>query len=345
VLLGHETEAFEAEFAAHCRVPYAVAVSNGLDALHLALRALGIGPGDEVVVPSHTFIATWLAVSHAGALPVPAEPVDGGFNLDVDRVAEAITPRTRAIIAVHLYGCPAEMTALSALAKSRDLKLLEDAAQAHGARLGGVPAGALGDVAAFSFYPGKNLGALGDAGAVTCRDAALAERIRLLRNYGSRAKYRHELSGFNARMDELQAAFLRERLVWLDQDNQRRQVLAQRYIAALVNAPGLTLPSVPPKADPVWHLFVVRHPQRDALAALLRASGVETLIHYPVPVHLQDAYAGQPAATKRLPIAETLANQVLSLPMGPTLSDDQQQRVIDAVCKACETLALSHMGA
>lgn len=339
VLLGQETEAFETAFAAHCGVSHTVAVSNGLDALHLALRALGIGPGDEVIVPSHTFVATWLAVSHAGATPVPVEPVEGGFNLDVARVAEVLTPRTRAIIAVHLYGCPADMSALSTLAKRHGLKLVEDAAQAHGASLNGVRAGAFGDVAAFSFYPGKNLGALGDAGAVTCRDAGLAERLRLLRNYGSRVKYQHEVSGFNARIDEVQAAFLRERLSWLDSDNARRRSLARRYLDELAEVPGLTLPSVPPGAESVWHLFVVRHPKRDALAALLRSAGIETLIHYPVPVHRQRAYRGQAAAAFRLPIADTLAGEVLSLPMGPTLRDDQQRRVIDAVRQACETLA------
>lgn len=339
VLLGEETAAFEAEFAARCGVPHAVTVANGLEALHMTLRAWGIGPGDEVVVPSHTFIATWLAVTHAGATPVPVEPEPGGFNIDPARVAAAITPRTRAIVAVHLYGCPATMAALAELAHRHGLKLLEDAAQAQGARLHGVPTGALGDAAAFSFYPGKNLGALGDAGAVTCRDATLAERLRLLRNYGSRIKYRHELAGFNARSDELQAAFLRERLRWLDDDNRRRQALARRYLEGLAGAPGLTLPATPAGTEPVWHLFVVRHPQRDRLAERLRAEGIETLIHYPVPVHRQGAYAAHAVAAARLPRADALAAEVLSLPIGPTLEDAQQQRVIAAVHAACAALA------
>lgn len=338
-LLGEETAAFEAEFAARCGVPHAVTVANGLEALHLTLRAWGIGPGDEVVVPAHTFIATWLAVTHAGATPVPAEPVPGGFDIDPVRVAMAITPRTRAIVAVHLYGCPAAMDALAALADRHGLKLLEDAAQAQGARLHGVAVGALGDAAAFSFYPGKNLGALGDAGAVTCRDAALADKLRLLRNYGSRIKYRHELAGFNARSDELQAAFLRERLRWLDDDNRRRQELARRYLSGLAGTPGLRLPQPAPGAESVWHLFVVRHKHRDRLAERLRAHGIETLIHYPVPVHRQDAYAAHPVAAARLPLTDALAAEVLSLPIGPTMDDTQQQQVIAAVRVACAELA------
>lgn len=339
VLLGAETEAFESDFARLCGVRHCVGVSSGLEALHLCLRAWDIGPGDEVIVPSHTFIATWLAASYAGAVPVPVEPDESSFNLDPAQVEAAITPRTRAIVAVHLYGRPADTDALGAIARRHGLRLLEDAAQAQGARLRGRATGALGDAAAFSFYPGKNLGALGDAGAVTTDDAALAERLRRLRNYGSRIKYEHLETGFNARLDELQAAFLRERLAWLEADNARRVALARRYLTALAGTPGLVLPQVQPGFDSVWHLFVVRHPARDRLAALLGDSGIETLVHYPVAVHRQPAYAGQPAVTAGLPLAERLAAEVLSLPMGPTLGDADQDRVVEAVRAACARLA------
>jgi dTDP-3-amino-3,4,6-trideoxy-alpha-D-glucose transaminase len=340
VLLGEETDAFEHEFARHCGAAHAVGVSNGLDALHLTLRAWGIGPGDEVIVPSNTFIATWLAVTHAGAKPVPAEPDATTHNLDPQRVADAIGPRTRAIIAVHLYGRPAPMEALRGVARRHGLHLLEDAAQAHGAAWRGRRCGSLADAAAFSFYPGKNLGALGDGGAVTTDDAALAQRLRLLRNYGSALKYVHEQPGFNSRLDELQAAFLRERLRVLDADNAHRARIAQRWIDALRATPGLALP-LPDDADAhsSWHLFVVRHAQRDALAQALAQRGVATLVHYPTPPHRQRAYANSAAAALSLPIAERLACEVLSLPISPVLGDEDATRVGLAVREACERLS------
>jgi dTDP-4-amino-4,6-dideoxygalactose transaminase len=339
VLLGEETAAFEREFAAWCGTSHCVGVGNGFDALHLVLRAWGIGAGDEVIVPSHTFIATWLAVSEVGAWPVPVEPAPGCCNIDPARVEAAITPRTRAIIAVHLYGRPAPMRELSEIARRHGLKLLEDAAQAHGARLAGQPCGSLGDAAAFSFYPGKNLGALGDGGAVTTCDPALADRVRRIANYGSSVKYHHELAGVNSRLDELQAAFLRERLRALDADNAHRRHVAQAYLAGLAGLSGLALPAAD-DADrqSAWHLFVVRHHQRDALAQQLAARGITTLVHYPVPVHRQGAYACTPLAQQTLPLADGWAHEALSLPIGPTISDDEVSTVIEAVRHACARL-------
>jgi dTDP-4-amino-4,6-dideoxygalactose transaminase len=332
VLLGPETSAFEEEFARYCGVAHCVGVGNGLDALHLVLRAWGIGAGDEVIVPSNTFIATWLAVSHAGAQPVPVEPDANEHNLDPARVEAAIGPRTRAIVAVHLYGRPAPMDALRGIARRHGLRLLEDAAQAHGATWRGQRCGALGDAAAFSFYPGKNLGALGDGGAVTTNDAALAERLRLLRNYGSAVKYAHQLQGFNSRLDELQAAFLRERLRLLDADNAQRARVARRYLETLSGVPGLTLPPADDaQACSSWHLFVVRCVGRDALAHALQARRIATLVHYPTPPHLQPAYASAGWADGTLPVAERLSREVLSLPMGPTMSQDDAEHVARAV--------------
>lgn len=339
MVLGTETEAFESEFAAYCGSSHCVGVGNGLDALQLVLRAWGIGPGDEVIVPSHTFIATWLAVTQVGAEPVPVEPRTQCAGLDETCVEAAITPRTRAIVCVHLYGRPARMRALKNIARQHGLKLLEDAAQAHGASVDGQRCGSLGDAAAFSFYPGKNLGALGDGGAVVTNDPALAEAVRLLRNYGSRIKYQHEVIGVNSRLDELQAAFLRERLRSLDADNAHRRAVARAYLEGLSDAVGLSLP-LPDGTDCIssWHLFAVRHPQRDELARRLAESGVDTLVHYPVPVHRQPAYADTPAGLKPLPIAEAWSREVLSLPMGPTLDAGQVEHVITSVRKACREL-------
>jgi dTDP-3-amino-3,4,6-trideoxy-alpha-D-glucose transaminase len=303
-------------------------VSNGLDALRLVLEAYEIGPGDEVIVPSHTFIATWLAVSQTGATPVPAEVSAATFNLDPELVAAALTSRTRAIVAVHLYGQPADMDALREVAGD-GVRLIEDAAQAHGARYRDRRTGGLGDAAAFSFYPAKNLGALGDGGAVVTADAGLAERVRLLRNYGSPAKYRHDVRGANARLDELQAALLRAKLPLLDRWNERRRVLAERYAAELE---GVTVPHAPDWAEPVWHLFAVLHPERDRLQGRLEQAGVETLIHYPVPPHLTGAYAD--FGLGPLPVAERIAREQLSLPIGPHLSDEQAAAVIAAVREA-----------
>jgi dTDP-4-amino-4,6-dideoxygalactose transaminase len=330
-ITGREVEAFEAEFAALCGARHCVGVANGLDALHLTLRAMGIGEGDEVIVPSNTYVATWLAVSYAGATPVAVEPDDRTYNLDPARIEEAVTPRTKAIMPVHLYGQTADMDAIKEIAAPYGLKVIEDAAQAHGALYKGRPAGSLGDAAGFSFYPGKNLGAMGDGGAVTTDDDELADRLRVLRNYGSRVKYYNEVKGFNSRLDELQAAVLRVKLARLGAWNARRKEIAARYLAALEGAPDLTPPFVAPGADPVWHLFVVRHPRRDELQKHLAERGVGTLIHYPVPPHLQQAYAELGCAPGAYPLAEQEAREVLSLPMGPHLSDEEVEHVCSAV--------------
>jgi dTDP-4-amino-4,6-dideoxygalactose transaminase len=327
-ILGDETRAFEEEFAAYCGARHCVGVGNGLDALHLILRAMKIGEGDEVIVPANTYIATWLAVTYAGATPVPVEPDARTFNLDPSRLEEAVTPRTRAVMPVHLYGQCADMDAINEVASRYGLKVIEDAAQAQGARHKGRCAGALGDAAGFSFYPGKNLGALGDAGAVVTNDTALAERVRVLRNYGSRVKYYNEERGFNSRLDELQAALLRVKLAKLDEWNERRRRVAERYLRELEGVPDLTLPYAPVWADAVWHLFVVRHPRRDALREHLAAAGVGTLIHYPLPPHLQEAYADLGLTKGRFPLSEAMADDVLSLPMGPHLSDDEVDYIV-----------------
>jgi dTDP-4-amino-4,6-dideoxygalactose transaminase len=337
-ILGEETQAFEAEFAAYSGARHCIGVGNGLDALSLSLRGLGIGPGDEVIVPSNTFIATWLAVSHVGATPVPVEPDACTFNLDPARIEAALTPRTRAIVPVHLYGQPADLAPILALARSRGLRVVEDAAQAHGARYRGRRLGAHGDAVAWSFYPGKNLGALGDGGAITTDDDELAARLRLLRHYGSSVKYHHDLIGFNTRLDELQAAVLRVKLRSLDADNARRAEVANAYRSGLDGA-DIELPGVPDWADPVWHLFVVRHPRRDDLARRLLDAGVRTVIHYPVSPHLQPAYRSQRWPAGSFPVAERLQREVLSLPMSPCLSAGDVQAVIRAVGEAADILA------
>lgn len=329
-ILGPEVEAFENEFATYCDSSHAIGVANGLDALHLALRAMDVGPGDEVIVPSNTYIATWLAVSQCGATPVPVEPDARTCNIDPALIEAAITPRTKVILPVHLYGQPADMDPILAIARRHGLRVLEDGAQAHGARYKGQRIGAHGDAVAWSFYPGKNLGAMGDGGAVTTNDAQLADRLRVLRNYGSRVKYVNEVQGTNSRLDPLQAAILRVKLAHLDAWNARRSAIAQRYQQGLAGC-GLGLPHVPDWAEPAWHLYVVRTPQRDALQAHLTEAGVGSLIHYPIPPHLQQAYAGQGYQPGAFPIAEAMANEVLSLPMGPHLGAEQQAKAIDAV--------------
>lgn len=333
LVLGKELEAFEYEFAAYCGTRHCIGVANGLDALFITLKALGIGTGDEVIVPSNTYIATWLAVSYAGARPVPVEPDIRTFNLDPERVEVAITPATRAIMPVHLYGQTADMDPINLIAQRHGLKVVEDAAQAHGARYKGRRTGSLGDAAGFSFYPGKNLGALGDGGAVTTNDDALAEQLRVLRNYGSRIKYHNEVKGFNSRLDELQAAFLREKLVILDEWNERRRLASADYCSSLAGS-GLELPWVPEWAEPVWHLFVIRHPQRDRLQAALSASGVTTMIHYPIPPHLQTAYADLGMGTGSLPITEAIHREALSLPLWPQIS----RETITMVAQTCRTV-------
>jgi dTDP-4-amino-4,6-dideoxygalactose transaminase len=327
---GQDVEAFEQEFAAFTDTLSCVGVANGLDALHLSLIALGIGSGDEVIVPSNTYIATWLAVSHCGAVPVPVEPVESTYNLDPTRIEAAITPRTKAILPVHLYGQPADLDPILSLAHRHGLRVLEDAAQAHGARYKGRRIGGHGDVVAWSFYPSKNLGALGDAGAVTTNDPELAERLRLLRNYGSSVKYVNEVKGHNSRLDPVQAAALRVKLRYLDEWNARRTAIAARYTAGLEGT-GLVLPDVPKWADPVWHLYVVQHAERDGLQKDLRDAGIGTQIHYPIPPHMQKAYRDAGYAANRFPIAESMANRLLSLPMGPQLKAKDVEAVIDSL--------------
>ena len=318
-ILGHEVQAFEEEFAAYCEAEHCVGVGSGLDALHLILRAYGIGSSDEVIVPANTFIATWLAVSYTGAKPIPVEPDKCTHNISPELIEPVITPRTRAIVAVHLYGQPADMDLINETASKYNLRVIEDAAQAHGARYKGRRTGRLGDAAGFSFYPGKNLGANGDGGAVVTNNAELADRVRVIRNYGSRKKYYNEAKGFNSRLDELQAALLRVKLAKLDEWNARRKALATQYLEALDNVPNLALPFVPEWAEPVWHLFVVRHPQRDTLQQHLMSAGIDTLVHYPIPPHLSDAYADEGWRPDDLPITEAIASKVLSLPIGPHL--------------------------
>jgi len=308
-----------------------------LDALHLALRAMDVGPGDEVIVPSNTYIATWLAVSQCGATPVPVEPDAHTFNINPALIEATITPRTKVILPVHLYGQPADMDSILAIARKHGLRVIEDGAQAHGARYKGQRLGAHGDAVAWSFYPGKNLGAMGDGGAVTTNDPQIADRLRVLRNYGSRVKYVNEVQGYNSRLDPLQAAILRVKLAHLDTWNARRSGIAQRYQQGLVNC-GLTLPYVPDWAEPVWHLYVVQHPKRYPLQKALTDAGVGTLIHYPIPPHLQQAFASAGWKQGAFPLAERIADEVLSLPMGPAATQADANAVMKAVHAAVKAL-------
>jgi dTDP-4-amino-4,6-dideoxygalactose transaminase len=337
---GEEVEAFEAEWANFCEASYAIGLGNGLDALHLALKALGVGPGDEVIVPSNTYIATWLAVSHCGATPVPVEPDQRTYNIDTTLIEAAITTRTKVILPVHLYGQPADLDPILALAKKYSLRVVEDAAQAHGARYKGKRIGAHGDLVAWSFYPGKNLGAMGDAGAVTTNDPQLADRIRVLRNYGSRVKYVNEVQGYNSRLDPIQAAILRVKLTVLDEWNERRSAIAGLYLENLnaltscenywrTNDVGLILPYTPAYAEPVWHLFVIRCLNRKKLEAEFVKQSIGTMVHYPIPPHKQLAYSYHSGSCKTLQLAEELAGQVLSLPINPSLSLDEVKKVCE----------------
>jgi len=329
-ILGPEVEAFEAEWAGWCGAAEAVGLANGLDALILALRALDIGRGDEVIVPSNTYIATWLAVSAVGARPVPVEPDPITFNIDPSRIADAITPATKAILAVHLYGQPADLDPILALARARGIAVVEDAAQAHGARYKNQRIGSHGDVVCWSFYPGKNLGALGDAGAITTNRADIADRVRVLRNYGSRVKYVNEVQGMNSRLDPLQAAILRVKLSHLDEWTDRRREIAAVYAEGL-RGTGLILPQAPEWADSAWHLYVVRTSIRDALQQQMAQAGIGTMIHYPIPPHMQDAYKELHLSPEALPIATQLANEVLSLPIGPHLGADSVRAIVTAI--------------
>ncbi len=331
-VMGPELQAFEQEFAAYCGVAHCVGVGNGLDALRLILQARGLEAGSEVIVPANTYIATWLAVSQAGGIPVPVEP-DRYDNLNPDLLEQAITPRTRAIMAVHLYGHPAEMDTINAVAARHGLDVIEDAAQAHGTRYRGHRVGGLGLAAGFSFYPSKNLGAIGDGGAVVTNDPELAERVRMLRNYGSRQRNLHEVQGCNSRLDELQAALLRVKLRVLDEWNQRRQRVAQHYLKNLPQG-KLGLPQVADEVEPVWHQFVVKTAERGKLVDMLERHGIGWLIHYPRPPHLQPAYESLGWRRGSLPVSERLADQVLSLPIGPHLDEVATSKVLAAICES-----------
>lgn len=333
-LLGPELEAFEDEFASAVGAAAAVGVGSGLDALVLGLRALGVGPGDEVIVPAQTFVATWFAVSTVGATSVPVDVTDDTASLDPSLLEAACTERTRAVVPVHLFGHPAPMDDIVTWARSRGVRVLADAAQAHGARLHGRPLGASGDAVAWSFYPSKNLGALGDGGAVTSEDPEVLDRVRRLRNYGSPVKHVHVEVGANSRLDELQAAFLRVKLRRLDEWNERRAAIAERYCAALGRLP-LRLPATRPGANHAWHLFVVRTPARDHVRAHLQRRGVETGLHYPTTPYQLAAYAGLAIEPGRYPVAERWASECLSLPIGPHLADEQVDAVVAALAEAC----------
>lgn len=329
-VLGEEVELFEYEYANYCNANYCVGVANGLDALHLALVALGVCPGDEVIVPSNTYIATWLAVSQCGAIPVPVEPDYLTYNINPRLIEAAITPRTKVILPVHLYGQPADLDPILAIAKKHGIYILEDAAQAHGALYKGKKIGSHGHVVAWSFYPGKNLGAFGDGGAITTNDKEIADRFKSLRNYGSTIKYVNELKGFNSRLDPIQASILRVKLRYLDMWNLRRKNIANQYLNGIDDL-RLKLPLVPKWADPIWHLFVIRHDQRTKLQKELLNIGINTLIHYPIPPYRQKAYKNDGFKESNYPIASEMASEVLSLPIGPHLTASDVQTVIDGI--------------
>jgi len=330
-LFGEELAGFEREFAAYCEAPFCVGVGNGLDALTLLLKVYGVGPADEVIVPANTYIATWLAVTHAGARLVPVEPEPRTFNLDPAMVEAAITPRTKAILPVHLYGMPADMDPILEIARRRGLAVIEDAAQAHGARYKGRRVGSLSDSTAFSFYPTKNLGAFGDGGAVVTANMEIARHVRVLGNYGSWEKYHNEMKGHNSRLDSLQAAFLRIKLGVLDEWNRRRRRTAERYLSELAGQEALVLPEEPWWAESAWHLFVIRHPERDRLQAHLSNEGIGTLIHYPIPPHLSEAYADMGWKKGAFPVTEEMSRTVLSLPLNPQMATEDVDLVVDAV--------------
>ena len=327
-ILGPELAAFEAEFAQYSEVKHCIGVGNGLEALHLLLLAYGIGEGNEVIVPSNTYIATWLAVTHCGAIPVSVEPDILTHNINPALIEAAITRRTRAIMPVHLYGLPAEMDSINQIAEKHGLIVIEDAAQAQGALYKGRRAGSLGHAAGTSFYPGKNIGALGDGGAVLTDDDAIAEKVRKLRNYGSSIKYQNDVTGYNSRLDEMQAAFLRVKLAVLDDWNAKRRQVAQQYLTLLAGA-DILLPQVPDHIEPVWHLYVIRSKARNALQTRLQQQGIATVIHYPIPPHRQACYPGYQHL--HLPIAELLATEILSLPMSPVLEQRQMEAVAAAL--------------
>lgn len=327
---GIEDESFENAFAEYCNTKYCVGVGNGLDALMLALKALGIREGDEVIVPSNTYIATALAVTYVGALPVFVEPDIHTFNIDPNKIEEKVTERTKAIMPVHLYGQSCNMDQILEIASKYHLHIVEDCAQAHGATYKGRKVGSFGDIAGFSFYPGKNLGALGDAGAVVTNDKALADKVRALGNYGSDYKYHHIYQGNNSRLDEMQAAFLAAKLPSLDKMNEERRRIAQKYLEGIHN-PRIDLPYVMPENEPVWHIFAIRTSKRDNLEKYLNNNGITTNRHYPIPIHLQECYKNLGFQTGDFPIAEEISATELSLPMYYGMTDEEIQYVIDKI--------------
>jgi dTDP-4-amino-4,6-dideoxygalactose transaminase len=338
-VLGEQVAKFEGEWAQLCEVEHAVGVSSGTDALALALRALGVGPGDEVLVPAMTAIASWMAVAQVGAIPVGVDIASPGWGMDAAAASAAVGTRTRALVAVHLYGQPADVERLGAVAASARIPLVEDAAQAHAATLGGRAVGSLGAISAFSFYPTKNLGAMGDAGAVTTSDSGLAERVRAMREYGWAAGRRDsEMRGVNARLDELQAALLRVRLARLAAESERRRAIAATYLSGLADVDGVELPVVSPHSEPAWHLFVLRHPQRDLLARALSRDGVETAVHYSPAPHLNAIFRAEGSREGAFPNAERHAATALTLPLHAGLSDEDVTHVVESVRGACASL-------
>lgn len=327
---GKEDEAFEESFAKYCNTKYCIGCGNGLDALMLSLRALGIGKGDEVIVPSNTYIATALAVTYVGAAPVFAEPDIRTFNIDPAKIEDKITDKTKAIMPVHLYGQPCDMDPIMELAKKYHLFVVEDCAQAHGALYKGRKVGSFGDAAGFSFYPGKNLGALGDAGAAATNHKEIADRLRALGNYGSDYKYHHIYQGVNSRLDEMQAAFLSAKLPHLDKMNENRRETARRYLEGIRNS-QVILPYVLPETEPVWHIFGIRCARRDELAAYLAEKGIGTNKHYPIPMHLQECYQDLGIPKGSLPIAEKISETQLSLPLYYGMTEEEIQYVIDCI--------------
>lgn len=330
-IMGPELEQFEREFAAYCGTSECIGVGNGLEAIRLLLQAYGIGEGDEVIVPSNTYIATWLAVSQVGAEIVPVEPDESTLNIDPNRIEAAVTPRTKAIIPVHLYGQIADIDPIMDIAARHGLKVIEDSAQAHGAVYKGKRAGSLGHASAFSFYPGKNLGALGDGGAITTDDPDVASKVKILRNYGSEKKYHNLVKGGNSRLDELQAAFLRVKLAHLDEENRKRRLAANLYNHALADIDGLTLPMCEEPLQAVWHVYTVQTSQRDHLAEELRKREIGSLIHYPIPPHLQPAYEELSFQEGTFPKAERIHREILSLPIDPLITDEQIMHIAAAV--------------
>lgn len=329
-ILGNEVEKFEVSWAKYCGSDYAIGVGNGLDALRIGLLAINIQEGDEVIVPAHTFIASWLAVTSVGAIPKPVDVISSTYNINTSKIESEISPKTKAIMPVHLYGKPCNINKIKDIAKRYNLRVIEDAAQAHGAIFDGKKIGCHGDVVCWSFYPGKNLGAFGDAGAVTTNDSMIAHRLKSLRNYGSHKKYIHSLKGINSRLDPLQAAFLSVKLKFLDEWNDRRRLIADAYSNSISRSEMIKLPiNSDGKNIDAWHLYVIQHKKRDELQKYLKNCSIETLIHYPIPPFKQDAFAEY--NTIEMPVTSELSSKILSLPLCPFMTDNQVDRVINSL--------------